>query len=111
MVLRNVIRNRMRTAAGIFAAAMGAALLSSGFMMLQGSIYLAVPRSALFRGSGSQWQLFAVRDGRANIRDVRIGLMNDRVAEVVEGLEPGDTVIVAPETSLANGAKVSLQTQ
>ncbi len=40
MVVRNVIRNRMRTAAGIFAAAMGAALLSSGFMMLQGSIYL-----------------------------------------------------------------------
>ncbi|MBN2295392.1 MAG: FtsX-like permease family protein [Pirellulales bacterium] len=40
MVARNVIRNRMRTAAGIFAAAMGAALLSSGFMMLQGSLYL-----------------------------------------------------------------------
>ena len=40
MVVRNVIRNRMRTAAGVFAAAMGAALLSSGFMMLQGSVYL-----------------------------------------------------------------------
>ncbi len=40
MVVRNVIRNRMRTAAGVFAAAMGAALLSSGFMMLQGSLYL-----------------------------------------------------------------------
>ncbi len=70
-----------------------------------------VPRSALFRGSGSQWQLFAVRDGRASIQDVTIGLMNDRVAEVVEGLEPGDTVIVAPETSLADEAKVSPQTQ
>ena len=72
---------------------------------------LFVPRSALFRGTGSQWQLFTVRDGRANIGDVRIGLMNDRVAEVVEGLEPGDTVIVAPETSLGGGAKVSPQTQ
>lgn len=40
MVLRNVLRNRMRTAAGVFAAAMGAALLSNGFMMLQGSTYL-----------------------------------------------------------------------
>ena len=40
MVVRNVVRNRMRTAAGVFAAAMGAALLSSGFMMMQGSFYL-----------------------------------------------------------------------
>jgi putative ABC transport system permease protein len=40
MVVRNVVRNRMRTLAGIFAAAMGAAMLSSGFMMLQGSFYL-----------------------------------------------------------------------
>lgn len=40
MVVRNVSRNRMRTVAGVFAAAMGAALLSSGFMMLQGSVYL-----------------------------------------------------------------------
>lgn len=71
---------------------------------------LVVPRSALFRGSGSQWQLFAVRDGRATIQDVTIGMINDRLAEVATGLEAGDTVIVAPETSLTNGTKVSPQT-
>ncbi len=70
---------------------------------------LVVPRSALFRGSGSQWRLFAVRDGQAIAQDVTIGLMNDRLAEVTEGLREGDTVIVAPETSLTDGTRVSSQ--
>jgi putative ABC transport system permease protein len=33
MVLRNLVRHRLRTAAGLFAAAMGAAILVTGFML------------------------------------------------------------------------------
>ena len=40
MVLRSVLRNRVRTAAGVFAAAMGASVLVSGFMMADASTYL-----------------------------------------------------------------------
>jgi len=40
MVLRGVIRSRMRTAAGIFAAAMGASILVCGFMMIEATFYL-----------------------------------------------------------------------
>lgn len=40
MVLRNVWRNRLRTAAGLFAAAMGASLLVSGFMSMHSTFYL-----------------------------------------------------------------------
>ena len=40
MVLRGVVRNRMRTAAGVFAAAMGASVLVSGFMMVEASNFL-----------------------------------------------------------------------
>lgn len=40
MALRNVLRNRFRTAVGVFAGAMGAALLLAGFMMQQGMNYL-----------------------------------------------------------------------
>ena len=40
MVLRSVMRNRMRTATGIFAGAMGAAVLSSGFMSIYGTTFL-----------------------------------------------------------------------
>jgi putative ABC transport system permease protein len=40
MALRNVLRNRLRTGVGMFAAAMGAALLSCGFMLHLGTRYL-----------------------------------------------------------------------
>lgn len=40
MVLRGVIRNRVRTGAGIFAAMMGASILVSGFMMIEATYYL-----------------------------------------------------------------------
>ncbi|MGQ9576710.1 MAG: ABC transporter permease [Thermoguttaceae bacterium] len=40
MVLRNVFRNRLRTAAGVFAAAMGASVLVNGFMLYDAIFYL-----------------------------------------------------------------------
>jgi putative ABC transport system permease protein len=40
MVFRSVIRNRARTAAGVFAAAMGASVLASGFMMVEATDFL-----------------------------------------------------------------------
>ena len=40
MVFRSVVRSRVRSLAGIFAAAMGAAVLSCGFMMVEATYYL-----------------------------------------------------------------------
>ena len=40
MVVRGVIRSRMRTIAGVFAAAMGSAVLVNGFMMMDAARYL-----------------------------------------------------------------------
>ncbi len=65
-----------------------------------------VSRSALFRGPAGNWQAFVVRDGHARIVDLKLGLTNDFEAEVVEGLKAGDQVVIAPESSLTDGAKV-----
>jgi HlyD family secretion protein len=67
---------------------------------------VAVPRSALFRGTGDQWQVFAVRGGRARTTDVKIGLLNEQEAEVLSGLSAGDEVILAPDADLEDGARV-----
>jgi HlyD family secretion protein len=67
---------------------------------------LLVPRSSLFRGPGGQWQLFAVNSGRAKITNVEIGLMNDRVAEILSGVEQGDHVVPAPQSTLEDGNRV-----
>ncbi len=68
---------------------------------------LTVPRSALFRGAEGKWQLFAVRGGRARLQAVETGLMNDETVEITRGLAEDDVVVLAPETNLADGARVS----
>jgi HlyD family secretion protein len=68
---------------------------------------LVVPRSALFRGAAGDWQVFAVRAGRSRLVGVGVGLLNDELAEIVEGLDEGDTVILAPETNLEDGTRVA----
>lgn len=68
---------------------------------------LVIPRSALFRGAAGQWQVYAVRNGRAQIEDVKVGLINDESAEITSGLSEGDRVVLAPESNLTNGTRVT----
>ncbi|MDY7108578.1 MAG: efflux RND transporter periplasmic adaptor subunit [Planctomycetota bacterium] len=67
---------------------------------------IVIPRSALFRSAADRWQAFVVRDGRARLTDLTIGLMNEAHVEVLDGLSAGDEVILAPETSLEDGTRV-----
>ena len=67
---------------------------------------LIVPRSALFRGPDNGWQVFAVRNGRASLQTVEVGLNNDETAEIVRGVSANEQVILAPEHSLVSGARV-----
>jgi HlyD family secretion protein len=67
---------------------------------------LIVPRSALFRGAAGQWQVFAVRNGRVQLIDVGVGLMNDELVEIADGLAEDEVVVLAPETTLVDGMRV-----
>jgi HlyD family secretion protein len=67
---------------------------------------LVVPRSAIFRSPDGGWQVFAATGGRARLTPVEVGLMNDDAAEIKSGLAEGDLVVLAPETSLTEGARV-----
>jgi HlyD family secretion protein len=67
---------------------------------------LRLPRAALFRGNGGDWQAFVVRGGRARLQSLQIGLMNDDVVEVVGGVTEGEAVILAPEASLTDDTRV-----
>ena len=67
---------------------------------------LVIPRNALFRAANGNWQVYVIRNGQAKIvKDVKVGLLNDKRAEVVEGLSEGDQVIMAPESNLADGTR------
>jgi len=69
---------------------------------------VVIPRSALFRGPTGDWRLFVIRDGRADLQVVKVGLMNDEQTEILDGLSDGEDVILAPETNLAEGQRVQV---
>ncbi len=56
---------------------------------------LAVPLTALGRRGGKD-VLFVYSGGKAHMREVKLGLLGQVNAEVLEGLSEGDTVIVGP---------------
>ncbi len=72
----------------------------------QRSDVLVIPRSAIFRNARGQWQVFAVRNGRAQIVPVEVGLMNDYDAEILDDLAENEPVIVAPPSDLEDGQPV-----
>ena len=69
---------------------------------------LAVPLFALL-DKGGERVLFVAENGRAQSRMVRLGIIdNDRV-QILEGLQPGDQLIVTGQTEVEDGIKVVLQ--
>ena len=67
---------------------------------------LKIPISGLFR-SGGKWSVFAVdSNGRARLRTVSIGRMNDDEAEVIGGLHAEEKVILHPSDKVEDGVKV-----
>jgi len=71
----------------------------------QGEDILKLPTGALFR-RGGDWAVFVVDGGRARMDVVQIGPWNGLEAQVLEGLDEGDQVVVHPSDALADGARV-----
>jgi HlyD family secretion protein len=67
---------------------------------------LTAPRSAVFRGDDGGWETFVVRRGKVELQPIAVGLMNDEACEITEGLEEGESVVVAPDNSLQPGDRV-----
>ncbi|MDD2236978.1 MAG: HlyD family efflux transporter periplasmic adaptor subunit, partial [Kiritimatiellae bacterium] len=68
---------------------------------------LIIPRTALFRSDDGQWQVFRILRGRAQTVTLKLGIVNDAQAQVLEGLQPDDTVIIAPDSTLKDGIRVT----
>lgn len=67
---------------------------------------LVVPSSALFR-LGRDWAVFQVLDEKATLRRVEIGQNNGVEAQVSDGLELGNRVILYPSSALTDGTRVA----
>lgn len=75
----------------------------------RGEDVVAAPTAGLFR-QGADWATFVVENDRARLRRVTVGESNAREAEVLSGLEPGDTVVLHPTDRVVDGARVAART-
>jgi HlyD family secretion protein len=72
----------------------------------RGDGVLSIPVGALFR-DGSDWATYVVRDGRAQLQTIRLGERNDELAQVLSGVQAGDTVILHPSDRISDGIAVT----
>lgn len=78
------------------------------FVLWHGDQVLQVPVSSLFRYHDG-WAVFVYRDGRARRQPVKLGERNGIHAQILEGLQAGQQVIVHPGDDVDDGRSVKLQ--
>lgn len=67
---------------------------------------LTVPLTALFR-DGERWAVFVEDGGRAMLRHVDVGHRNAIDAEITEGVEAGERIVLHPSDRVADGVRVA----
>ncbi len=70
---------------------------------------VAVPMAALRQAPDKSWQVFVVDDEVAFLRKVAVGLTTPTMAEIKDGLAPGDAVVVEGAERLRDLARVVSQ--
>ena len=66
-----------------------------GIVLWESPGVLKVPVTSLFR-NGGHWALFVREEGRAVRRDVDVGHRTDSEAEIVDGVDAGEEIVVYP---------------
>lgn len=66
-----------------------------------------LPIGSLFRGPEGQWQVFSIEGGRARLKTVKLGRINDEHAELLEGLKAGAEVVLNPGSTIEDGVRVA----
>jgi HlyD family secretion protein len=68
-----------------------------------------IPNGSFYQDTGGNWVFVVSPDGSEAIkRSVRLGRRNQNFIEVLDGLEPGETVITSPYTSFVGMDRLSL---
>lgn len=71
---------------------------------------LLVPNGAIVNGPKGSKYVWIVANGTASKRPIKVGKSNETSSVVRTGLRPGESVVVAPPATLAQGTAVSIAT-
>lgn len=66
---------------------------------------LRVPAGALFRHD-EQWAVFRLENGRARLRQVKIGHLNAQEAELLDGLTAEDQLVAHPSDKIVDNVRI-----
>jgi HlyD family secretion protein len=81
------------------------------FVLREARDSISVPTGALFRldnaNADGHWAVFRVEGGKAQRREVEIGLRGDGQVQVLRGLSVGDLVVLHPPRELSDGDRVT----
>jgi HlyD family secretion protein len=66
---------------------------------------LKIPIGSLFREQG-RWAVFAEQNGRAVLRPVQIGRRNDAEAEILDGINQGESVVLHPSDKIRADVRI-----
>ncbi len=84
--------------------------VETSFTLWEGEDVLQLPTSALFRYQDG-WAVFVVENEAAHRRPVEVGHRSGLKAEVLSGLDPGESVIIHPDDELEDGVQVQLRSE
>jgi len=74
-------------------------------VLWQGEDVAQLPTGGVFR-SGDGWGAYVVEEGRALRRDLRLGHRSRDAVEVLDGVAPGERVLLYPGREIADGVRV-----
>ena len=70
---------------------------------------LLLEKGTFFAGSGGKYVYVMSPDGKSALkREVKIGRRNPKYYEILEGLNPGETVIISPYTNFGDADRINI---
>jgi membrane fusion protein (multidrug efflux system) len=69
---------------------------------------VTISESAVMTSFTGEQVVFIVKDGAANLRKVKTGIESQNRVQVLEGVKPGEVVVVRGNETLKNGMKVTI---
>ncbi len=82
--------------------------IEAAFIVWQADDVLQIPNASLFRHGGG-WAVFVAAGGRSRLHEVEAGAQNGLRAQIVQGLEVGQQIIIHPDATLSDGARIRLR--
>lgn len=82
--------------------------ISADILIAEAQNVLTTPMECLFYDKNEKTYVYVVKDGKAVLTPVTIGIQSDTKAEVLDGLSEGDDLVVNPSDLLTDGTLVTV---